>query len=54
VTTDFGMPPDERQTPPGIYWLLPPPRLGVVRLTDEGALFTALSEVIPDWAEAAS
>lgn len=41
VTTDFEMPPDERQTPPGIYWLLLPPRRGAVRLTDEGALFTA-------------
>ncbi|MGW1288637.1 hypothetical protein ACWDBD_17580 [Streptomyces sp. NPDC001118] len=53
VMTDFEPPPAARQTPPGTYWLVPP-RGGTLRLTDEGALFIALTEVIPDWAEAAS
>ncbi|MER6566320.1 hypothetical protein ABT288_09055 [Streptomyces sp. NPDC001093] len=53
VTARFDLPPAARQTPPGIYWLVPP-RSGTLRLTDEDALLIALTKVIPDWAEAAS
>lgn len=37
VIPDFTVPPTNRQTPPGAYWLVPPKR-GGVGLTDHGAL----------------
>lgn len=52
VTADFEPPPEEWHTPPGVYWLVPP-RRGAIKLTDALALLAALTEVIPDWAEAA-
>ncbi|MER6121753.1 hypothetical protein ABT173_03435 [Streptomyces sp. NPDC001795] len=51
VTTEFLLPPGERRTPPGAYWLVPPQRR-YIRLTDDDALLAALTDVIPDWAEA--
>lgn len=53
VLTDLYLPPARRQTPPGIYWLVPP-RRGAVRLITGDSLLAALTEVIPDWSEAAS
>ncbi|MFF4748864.1 DUF6415 family natural product biosynthesis protein [Streptomyces sp. NPDC002514] len=45
VTTDFMPPPDDRQMPPGVYWLVPPQQ-GAVRLTDGLALLAALTEAV--------
>ncbi|MFJ8364541.1 hypothetical protein [Streptomyces sp. NPDC093984] len=53
IAAEFVLPPAERRTPPGPYWLVPPQR-GTIRLTDGNALLAALTDVIPDWAEAAS
>ncbi|MEU3983637.1 hypothetical protein AB0F77_26740 [Streptomyces sp. NPDC026672] len=48
VTTDLVLPPADRRTPPGTYWLVPP-RRGTIQLTDADALQEALADLVPEW-----